>query len=140
MIYHILIYRYPSRILLLGVIFKKIIKEDDIFSGFLSAIKSFATILLKNRPDTIQQIKFDSLYLDILPIKNLGVDVVILSDPVHQEVIRIVIENIEKIIYDHKSLFEECLKGSYSRLQILKEPILQVIRKTIYSKAIAGVI
>jgi len=57
MIYHIMIYQHPSGILLLDVIFKKIIKEDDIFSGFLSAIKSFATILLKNRPDTIQQIK-----------------------------------------------------------------------------------
>ncbi len=140
MIYHVLLYEYPSGKLFLDIVFKKMIKEDDLFAGFISALKIFGTNLLQKSVKNINQIKFDNLHLDIFPLENIGVDVVIISDSEHQDVVSLIIDKITNIIFEYKSLFLNWGGITTSEFRILEEPIIQVIRKTIFSKSITGFI
>lgn len=140
MIYHVLLYEYPAGKLLLDIVFKKMIKEDDLFTAFVSALKIFGTSLLQKAVKNIKRIKFDNLHLDIFPLKKIGVDVIIIYDPKHQRVVSSIIDKITDIIFEYKSLFLNWDGITTSEFRILEEPIKHVIRQTIFSKTIAGAI
>ena len=141
-IYHIILYETNSGKLILDIVFKEIIGEDTLFTGFISALKSFGADILKNQPKNINMIRFDNLVIKIFMIPELNIDIVILFDPEpeHYKIVNEILPKIKAIIFEYKTLFTEWNGMNLNEFQILAEPILNLIRKSIFAEAIAGVL
>ncbi len=105
-IYHIILYETNSGKLILDIVFKEIIGEDSLFTGFISALKSFGADILKNQPKNINMIRFDNLIIKIFTIKELNIDIVILFDPEpeHYKIVNEILPKIKTIIFEYETL------------------------------------
>lgn len=139
-IYHIILYETNSGKLILDIVFKEIIGEDTLFTGFISALKSFGADILKNQPKNINMIRFDNLIIKIFTITELNIDIVILFDPEpeHYKIVNEILPKIKTIIFEYETLFTEWNGMNLSEFQILAEPILNLIRNSIFAEAIVG--
>lgn len=141
MIYHIILYETNSGKLILDIVFKEIIGTDSsLFTGFISALKSFGADILKNQPKNINMIRFDNLIIKIFTITELNIDIVILFDPEpeHYKIVNEILPKIKTIIFEYETLFTEWNGMNLSEFQILAEPILNLIRTSIFAEAIVG--
>jgi len=139
-IYHILLFQLNSGKLILDIVFKEIIGENVLFTGFISALKSFGIDILKNKPKTLNLIKFDNLTIKFYAISELDIDLVILfdPDPEYYKIINELMPKIKNLVFEYKSLFTEWNGVDLSEFKILGDPILNLIRKSIFAEAIAG--
>ena len=85
-------------------------------------------------------IKFDNLIIKIFTIAELNIDVVILFDPEPEfyKIVNDILPKIETIVFEYETLFTEWNGMNLNEFQILAEPIINLIRKSIFAEAIAG--
>ncbi|MCK4281808.1 MAG: hypothetical protein KAX10_06820, partial [Candidatus Lokiarchaeota archaeon] len=59
-------------------------------------------------------------------------------EPEHYKIVNEILPKIETIIFEYETLFTEWNGMNLNEFQILAEPIINLIRKSIFAEAIVG--
>ena len=133
MLYHLILYEYPSGKLILEHTFKEIIKDETYvtFSSFLAALNQFAKGLL-NKQDKLDLVRFGNLIIKMDHLKDVSLDLALVFDANHQKIIKKLGPKIIKKILEYSSLFTEWNGVSMDDFSLLKEALLNMLRKFIF--------
>ncbi|TFG30181.1 MAG: hypothetical protein EU532_01715 [Promethearchaeota archaeon] len=133
MLYHLILYEYPSGKLILEHTFKEIIKDEtyETFSSFLAALNQFAKGLL-DKQDKLDLVRFGNLIIKMDHLKDVSLDLALVFDANHQKIIKKIGPKIIKKILEYSSLFTEWNGVSMDDFSLLKEALLNMVRKFIF--------
>lgn len=134
MLYHLFLYEYPSGKRILEHTFKEIIKDDiyDTLSSFLVALNEFAKGLI-TKQDKLDLVQFGNFIIKLDHLKDISIDIALVFDANHQKIIKKLTPKIKEKILEYSALFYEWNAVSLDKFSLLKEALLSMIRKTIYS-------
>ena len=134
MLYHLILYEYPSGKRILEHTFKEIIKDDsyDTLSSFLVALNEFAKSLIIKH-DKLDLVRFGNLIIKLDHLKDISIDIALVFDANHQKIIKKLTPKIKEKILEYSSLFTEWNGVSLDKFCLLKEALLTTVRKAIYS-------
>ena len=134
MLYHLILYEYPSGKRILEHTFEEIITNDsyDTLSSFLVALNEFAKGLIKKQ-DKLDLVRFGDLIIKLDHLKEISIDIALVFDANHQEIIKNLAPQIKEKILEYSSLFYEWNGVSVDEFSLLKEDLLRTIRKAMYS-------
>ncbi len=133
MIYHIILYDFPSGKTLLNIhIEPPVIKEEkiDIIGAFFTAITHFALQLFENNTELMDYIQFLNYSIRFVSIKEIYCDMLIVYDENEKLNINNISNHLIKIILKHKKLFINQRKDcNISVLTPVINPVLACITK-----------
>jgi len=134
MLYHLILYEYPSGKRILEHTFKEIIKEDsyDTLSSFLVALNEFAKGLI-TKQDKLDLIRFGNLIIKLDHLKDISIDIALVFDAKYRKIIKKITPKIKEKIMEYSFLFIEWNGVSVDGFSLLKEALLTTVRKAIYS-------
>jgi len=134
MLYHLILYEYPSGKRILEHTFKEIIKEDsyDTLSSFLVALNEFAKGLI-TKQDKLDLIRFGNLIIKLDHLKDISIDIALVFDAKYRKIIKKITPKIKEKIMEYSFLFTEWNGVSVDGFSLLKEALLTTVRKAIYS-------
>ena len=133
MLYHLIIYEYPSGKLILEHTFKEIIKDEtyETLSSFLAALNQFAKGLL-DKQDRLDLVRFGNLIIKMDHLKDVSLDLALVFDADNHKIIKKLGPKIIKKILEYSSLFTEWNGVSMDDFSLLKEALLNMVRKFIF--------
>ncbi len=134
MLYHLILYEYPSGKLILEHTFEEIIRDDsyNALSSFLVALNEFAKGLIIKQ-EKLDLVRFGDLIIKLDHLKDISIDIALVFDANHQKIIKKLTPKIKEKILEYSSLFYEWNGVSLDEFSLLKEALLSTIRKVIYS-------
>lgn len=134
MLYHLILYEYPSGKLIIEHTFEEIIRDGsyDTLSSFLVALNEFAKGLI-TKQEKLDLVQFGNLIIKLDHIKEISIDIALVFDADHQKIIKKLTPKIKEKILEYSSLFYEWNGVSVDEFSLLKEALLNTVRKTIYS-------
>ncbi|MFX1340299.1 MAG: hypothetical protein ACFFDK_16945 [Promethearchaeota archaeon] len=134
MLYHLILYEYPSGKRILEHTFKEIIKDDSYatLSSFLVALNEFAKGLI-TKQDKLDLVRFGNLIIKLDHLKDISIDIALIFDANYQKIIKDLTPKIKEKIMEYSSLFYEWNGVSVDKFSLLKEALLTTVRKAIYS-------
>ena len=134
MLYHLILYEYPSGKLIIEHTFEEIIKDNsyDTLSSFLVALNEFAKGLI-TKHEKLDLVRFGNLIIKLDHLKDISIDIALVFDANHEKIIKKLTPKIKEKILEYSSLFYEWNGVSVDEFSLLKEALLSTIRKTIYS-------
>ena len=135
MLYHLILYEYPSGKLIIEHTFEEIIRDDsyDTLSSFLVALNEFAKGLINKKQDKLDLVRFGDLIIKLDHLKEISIDLALVFDANHQKIINKLTPKIKEKILEYSSLFTQWNGVKLDEFSLLKEALLTTIRKTIYS-------
>ena len=134
MLYHLILYEYPSGKLIIEHTFEEIIRDGsyDTLSSFLVALNEFAKGLI-TKQEKLDLVQFGNLIIKLDHIKEISIDIALVFDADHRKIIKKLTPKIKEKILEYSSLFYEWNGVSVDEFSLLKEALLNTVRKTIYS-------
>ena len=134
MLYHLILYEFPSGKLIIEHTFKEIIKDDtyETLSSFLVAINQFVKGFLTEQ-DKLNLLSIGNLIIKMEHMKEVSLDLALVFDANHQKKIKKLVPKIKKKILEYSSLFLEWNGVNVDKFSLLKEALLNTVRKFIFN-------
>jgi hypothetical protein len=123
MIHVIFVYRHTG-LLCRTIEFSNILKKDpNLISSFLTVVKCF----INGDHDDLIQFETGYYAINICNIRELGVDLAIISDKGKEKKIKKLCPKIRDILLDNCDLFVD--DGEIDKFMVLDEPIINIIKQ-----------
>jgi len=134
MLYHLILYEFPSGKLIIEHTFKEIIKDEtyETLSSFLVAINQFVKGFLADH-DKLNLLSFGNLIIKMEHMEEVSLDLALVFDANHQKKIKKLVPKIKKKILEYSSLFLEWNGVNVDKFSLLKEALLNTVRKFIFN-------
>ena len=131
MIYHVILYEFPSGKTILNIhINPGVIKDEkiDLMCGFFTALTHFSLEMFENNTEVLNSIQFLNHSIRFVPIREIQCNMLIVFDEHEKLRINDFTHKITNLILQYKELFTEQRKTSnVSVITPLIDPVLSCI-------------
>jgi hypothetical protein len=133
MLYHLILYEYPSGKPIIEHTFKEIIKDEAFktLSSFLVSLKLFAQELIKKK-DKLDFVKFGDLIIRLEHISEISIDLALVFDSDNKKIMTEMVPKIKELILEYETLFMNWNGVDVNQFSLLKEALLKSVREVIY--------
>ncbi|MFX0071979.1 MAG: hypothetical protein ACFFAO_12895 [Candidatus Hermodarchaeota archaeon] len=137
MLYHIIIFEYPSGKLIIEHTFKEIISEEfyGTLSDFLVALRIFSQGITK-KGQKLDLVQFGDMIIKLDHLEEVSIDLALVFNSNNKNIINKMVPQIKKKILEYDSLFKNWNGVNKDQFSLLKEALLNTIRKVMYSDKI----
>lgn len=129
-----IVFEYPSGKLIIEHTFKEIISEEAYatLSDFLVALRLFSQGLTKEG-EKLDLVQFGDLIIKLDHVEEISIDLALIFNVNNKKIIKKIIPIIKDKLLEYDTLFENWDGVSKEQFSLLKEALLETIRKLIYS-------
>ena len=134
MLYHIIIFEYPSGKLIIEHTFKEMISEESYatLSDFLVALKIFSQGITKEG-HKLDLVQFGNLIIKLEHLEEVSIDLALVFDANHKDIINKMVPHIKEKILEYNFLFKNWNGVNKEQFFLLKDALLKTIRKIVFS-------